>query len=194
MPPDSSIVEPLDPALLVAFRQQAGAILAQERGLTSAGRIKLAGIARQLGIGEDQIEAAIRSLGEAAAPPAPANPAIEKFRRRLHKDLAGKSRIIGPTIESQIVAAAQRKYGLDEARARETLAEVAAELGLRRISHSQAIDSLADQIDQSAGDATWLAKEAWDRLRIAGGKWGIELELVDQLIDEKLAANKAQRN
>ena len=195
MPPDSSTAEPLDPALLVAFRQQAGAVIAQERGLTAAGRMKLAGIARQLGIGEDQIEAAVRSLGEAAAPPAPVNPAIEKFRRRLKKDLAGKSRtIIGPTIESQIVVAALGKYGLDEAAARQTVAEVAAELGLRRISHSQAIDSLAAQIDQATGDATWLAKEAWDRLRIAGGKWGIELELVDQLIDEKLAANRADRD
>lgn len=191
---EPSTAEPLDPALLVAFRQQAGAVLAQERGMTPAGRVKLSGIARQLGIGEDQIEAAIRSLGEAAAPPAPANPLVEKFRRRLRKDLAGKSRIIGPTIEAQIVAAAQRKYGLDEAASRQTLAEVAAELGLQRISHSQAIDSLAEQIDQAAGEATWLAKEAWDRLRFAGGKWGIELELVDQLIDEKLTANKAQRN
>jgi hypothetical protein len=195
MATDSSTAQPLDPALLVAFRQQAGAVLAQERGLTAAGRVKLAGIARQLGIAEDQIEAAVRSLAESAAPPAPANPAVEKFRRRLRKDLAGKSRtIIGPTIESQIVVAALGKYGLDEQTARQTVADVAAELGLRRISHSQAIDSLAEQIDRTTGDATWLAKEAWDRLRIAGGKWGIELELVDQLIDEKLAANRADRD
>ena len=192
---DSSTAEPLDPALLVAFRQQAGAVLAQERGLTPAGRVKLAGIARQLGIGEGQIEAAIRSLGESAAPPAPANPIVLKFRSRLRKDLASTSRtILGPRIEAQIVAAAHRKYGLDEPTAREVLAEVAAELGLRRISADQAIDSLAGQIDQAAGDATWLAKEAWDRLRIAGAKWGIELELVDQLIDEKLVANRTDRD
>ena len=69
---------------------------------------------------------------------------------------------------------------------------MAAELGLTRITASDAIDSLAAQIEQAAGDSTWLAREAWDRLRTAGGKWGIELEVIDELIDEKLAANKAE--
>ncbi len=191
----AATTDALDPATLAQFRRQGAAIIAAERGMTPAGRVKLAGIARQLGIGDDQIEAAIRSLGESDAPPIPKNPAVEKFRRRLTKDLAGKSRtIISPTIEGHIVAAAQRKYGLDVASAREVVGQVAAELGMRRISASQALDSLAQQIDDTAGDSTWLAKEAWDRLRIAGGKWGIELEVIDELIEEKLAANKADRS
>ncbi|MEX2176420.1 MAG: hypothetical protein WD872_18800 [Pirellulaceae bacterium] len=185
----------IEPALLIAFRQQAGGILSQERGLTGAGRAKLAEIARQLGIGEEQLEVAIRSLGESEAPPAPENPRIEKFRRRLQKDLAASGRaILGPRIETQIVAVAAEKYGLDEPAARQVLARVASELGLRQISTDQAIDSLAAQIDQAAGEATWLAKEAWDRLRIAGAKWGVELEVIDELIDEKLAANRALRD
>jgi hypothetical protein len=195
MPDTPATTDVLDPATLALFRRQGAAIIAAERGLTAVSRVKLAGIARQLGIADDQIESAIRSLGESDAPPLPTNPAIEKFRRRLRKDLAGKSRtIIGPNIESHIVASAQRKYSLDETTTRQVVSEVAAELGLRRISASQALDSLAEQIDQAAGEATWLAKETWDRLRIAGNKWGIELELVDQLIDEKLAANKADRS
>ena len=184
---------PLDPAVLAAFRQQAAAIVAQERGLTTACRIKINGLARQLGIPEDQIEPAIRSLGETAVVDAPPNPQAEKFRRRLRKDLAGKSTILGPTIEAQILAAAARKYSLDDASARQVLAEVAIELGLTRISESEAIRNLEAQIDHALGEATWLAREAWDRLRSAGAKWGIELELVDQLIDEKLAANRAAR-
>jgi hypothetical protein len=191
----AATTDALDPATLTLFRRQGAAIIAAERGMTPAGRVKLAGIARQLGIGDDQIEAAIRSLGESDAPPIPTNPAVEKFRRRLTKDFAGKSRtIISPTIEGHIVAAAERKYGLDAATVREVVGQVAAELGMRRISASQALDSLAQQIDDTAGDATWLAKEAWDRLRIAGGKWGIELEVIDELIEEKLAANKSERS
>src|SRR5436190_6226166 len=182
---------PLDPTLLAAFRQEGAVIVAHERGLTTGCRVKLAGVARKLGIGDDQIEQAIRSLA-AIEPSAPPNRQAERFRRRLRKDLSGKSRtIIGPTIEAQILAAAQRKYALDDALAGQVIAEVTAELGLTRISASDAIQSLAAQIDQAAGTGTWLAREAWDRLRSAGAKWGLDLEVVDELIDERLAANRS---
>lgn len=191
MPPDPATAV-LDPARLAEFRRQGGAIVAQERGLTAACRIKLARLAGSLGIPDEQVDAAIRALHE-VEPAAPPNPQAEKFRKRLRKDLAGKTRtIIGPAIEAQILAAAAQKYGLDEATARQVLGEVAAELGLTRITASDAIDGLAAQIDLTVGDSTWLAREAWDRLRTAGGKWGIELEVVDELIDEKLAANRQE--
>src|SRR3954469_1676034 len=136
---------PLDPTLLAAFRQQASVIVAHERGLTATCRLKLAGVARKLGITDEQIEPAIRSLA-ATEPSAPPNRQAERFRRRLRKDLSGKSRtIIGPTIESQILAAARRKYALDDASAGEVIAEVTSELGLTRISASDAIQSLAAQ-------------------------------------------------
>src|SRR5262245_27531220 len=190
MPPDSPSA-PLDPALLAAFRQQGAAIVAHERGLTAACRIKLAGVARALGIADEQIEEAVCAL-TVAEPSAPPNVQVEKLRRRLRKDLGGKSRrIIGPTIEAQILAAAQRKYGLASELTNQVLSEVAAELGLIRITASDATANLAAQIDQAAGDSAWLAREAWDRLRSAGAKWGLELEVVDELIDERLAANRS---
>ena len=70
------------------------------------------------------------------------------------------------------------------------LAEVAAELGLTRITASDAVQNLAAQIDQAIGDGTWLAREAWDRLRSAGTKWGLTGELVDELIHQRLAENR----
>jgi hypothetical protein len=180
----------LDPAQLAAFRQQAGPIVARERGMTPACRIKLAGVARAVGIAEEQIDAAVRSLG-ASEPDAPPNPQAERFRRRLQKDLSGKTTtILGPIIEEQILASAARKYGLDEASARQVVAEVAAELGLTRITTGDAVAGLTVQIDAVVRDSTWLAREAWDRLRDAGDKWGIELSVVEALIDERLEANR----
>jgi len=182
---------PLEPALLAAFRQEGAVILAHERGLTTACRLKLAGVARRLGIGDDQIEAAIKTL-TTVEPSAPPNFQAERFRRRLRKDLRGKPRaIIGPTIESKILASARRKYSLDEVLAAQVLAEVTSELGLTRISASDAIQTLAAQINQAAGNSTWLARETWDRLRSAGSKWGLDVEVVDTLIEERLAANRA---
>jgi hypothetical protein len=186
----------LTPALLTTFRQRASPILARERGLTAGCVVKLNRLAREIGIPETQIEAAIHSLTSAPTPPPLApDPKLEKFRQRLRKDLEGKSRtILGPTIESKIIEAAQRKYALTEAAARQTFAEVAAELGLRRISADEAVRSLTTSIDQAIGDSVWLAKESRDRLRGAGLNWGLELEVVDELIDEKLAANRADQS
>src|SRR5688572_513956 len=162
MPPEPATAAPLDPALLAEFRRQGGAIVAQERGFTPACRIKLARLANSLGIPEDQVDAAIRALNQ-SEPTAPPNPKVEKFRSRLRKDLAGKTRtIIGPNIEARILGAAAQKYGIDEATARQVLGEVAAELSLTRITASDAIDGLAAQIDLTVGDSTWLAREAWD--------------------------------
>src|SRR5688500_10105493 len=125
---------PLDPELLAAFRLQGGAIVAQERGLTPACRIRLAGLARTLGIAEDQIDSAIRSLRD-TEPEAPPNPDADKVRKRLRKDLLGKTRtVIGPTTEAQILEAAKRKYSLDEAAARQVIGEVDTELRLTRIT------------------------------------------------------------
>ncbi len=181
----------IDPNLLMAFRQEAAAIVAAERGLTPSCRAKLAGIARRLGIADGLFEEALRSLA-LAEPSAPPNAQAERLRRRLRKDLAVKPRaVIGPTIEAQILAKAKRKYGLGDDVAAQVLADVAAELGVTRITTSDAIRSLAAQIDQAVGDSTWLASEAWDRLRAAGEKWGISQEVVDELIDERLKANRS---
>lgn len=181
---------PLDPALLAAFRREAAAIIAQERGLTALCRIRLTQTAGTLGIPDDQIEEAIRALS-VAEPAAPPSAPAERFRQRLRKDLSVKQRpILGPTMEAKIFAAAKRKYGLNESLAGEILGEVAKELGLTRITASDATSNLTRQIDVAAGSGSWLAKEAWDRLRSAGVKWGLELEVVDALIEERLAANK----
>src|SRR3954453_2140833 len=115
----------IDPASLVAFREQAAAIMASERGLTPSCRTKLAGVARRLGIADDQFDEALRSLA-VAEPSAPPNAQADKFRRRLRKDLAAGKAVIGPAIEAQILAAAKRKYGLNDSLAADVLAEVAA--------------------------------------------------------------------
>jgi hypothetical protein len=181
----------IDPNLLMAFRQEAAAIVAVERGLTPSCRAKLAGIARRLGIADGLFDEALSSLA-LAEPNAPPNAQAERLRRRLRKDLAVTPRaVIGPTIEAQILAKAKRKYGLDEDVATQVLADVAAELNVTRITGSDAIRSLAAQIDQAVGDSTWLASEAWDRLRAAGERWGIALEVVNELVDERIKANRS---
>lgn len=182
--------QPPDGDALDEFCRRAAPILAQERGLTTACRVKLAGLAQSLGLGERQMAAALRRLGGSAD----AAPHVQRFRNRLRKDLAGKTRaILGPTILQRIFAAAREKYGLEEAIARQVLDDVAAELNLTCIPPSKALEGLSVQVDQAIGGATWLARESWDRLRSAGVAWGIELEVVDELIEERLTANRAER-
>lgn len=178
--------------LIAEFRRKAGPIVAQARGLTPAARVKLADLARQIGLGEDRIDDALRTLAEspATAAPAPRSKEAEKFYRRLLKDLGGSGKaIIGPTHEATIVAAGKEKYGLDEATALDLLAEAAAELGLQRIRGDEATRNLATAVEDALGDQTWIATDARDRLYSAGKNWGLSQDVVDELIDERLAAN-----
>ena len=122
----------IPPETLVQFRTQAAAIVAEQRGLTSSCLVKLAGLARQLGIPEDQTQAAIHTLDSSRSVPETVDAkAVHKFRKRLRKDLTGKKKIIGPEIEARILANAKTKYALDERAARQDLAEVVAELARR---------------------------------------------------------------
>ena len=175
---------------LRAFRERAAVILAGERGFTPQCRVKLAKLAYELELSDAQAEDAVRSLRDKGQPKA-ADPLVEKFRQRLRKDLSGRHRtVIGPEIEARVIESAQRKYGIDADTVREVLAEVAAELGLRHITGDQAVQLYADVVDQAVGDSTWLAREAWDRLRSAGEKWGLSFEESDELIEQKVAANR----
>ena len=175
---------------LRAFRERAAVILAGERGFSPQCRMKLARLAHELGLNEAQAEEAVRSLREKARPKE-TDPVVEKFRERLRKDLAGRHRtVIGPEIEARVIESAQRKYGLGADAVREALAEVAAELGLRHITGDQAVQLYADVVDEAVGDSTWLAREAWDRLRSAGEKWGLSFEESDELIEQKIVANR----
>ncbi|HUE69639.1 MAG TPA: hypothetical protein VMP01_02025 [Pirellulaceae bacterium] len=187
-PPPTRPAAHADP--LRAFRDRAAVILAEERGFSPQSRVKLAQVARELGLSDAEAEEAIRSLKDGARPKA-TDPIVEKFRQRLHKDLAGRHRtVIGPEIEARVVESAKRKYGLDEPTVREVLAEVAVELGMRHITGDQAVQLYVDMVDEAVGDATWLSREAWDRLRSAGEKWGLSFEEADELIEEKLAASR----
>jgi hypothetical protein len=178
----------LSESQLAAFRQKAGPILAEARGLTPAALAKLGDIARDLGLADDQVQQALRSLHGGAAKTK--DPVLEKFRNRLRKDLSSKKTIIGPEIESRIVAGGVQKYQLTAAVILEVLAEVSAELGLRRITGNEALAHFVEMADAAVGDKTWLNRQSWDRLRMASEKWGLTFEDADQLVAQKLDANR----
>ena len=161
----------LSESQLAAFRQKAGPILAEARGLTPGALAKLGDIARDLGLADDQMQDAIRALHGGAAKAK--DPAAEKFRSRLRKDLAVRKTIIGPEIEARIVAGGVQKYALSEAVILEVLSEVAAELGLRRITGNEATAHFVEMVDSAVGDKTRPNRHAWDRLRPPPGKGGL---------------------
>ena len=184
MPTSTSLSE----SQLAAFRQKAGPILAEARGFTPGALAKLGDIARDLGLADDQMQEAIRALH--AGPLKAKDPVVEKFRNRLRKDLSARKTIIGPEIEARIVAGGVEKYQLTEAVILDVLAEVAAELGLRRITGNEALAHFVEMVDAAVGEKTWLNRQAWDRLRAASEKWGLTFEDADQLVEQKLDANR----
>lgn len=186
-PPIIPSSEPQNP--LEIFRHRAALILREQRGFSSQAAMQLEELARELAIDESIASAELAALTTAAAKPV--NPALEKFRKRLTKDLSGHQRtVIGPTIEQAIIAAAQTKYSISEAEALEVLAEVAASLSLRRVTTSEAVEHFSEGVAAAAKNASWLSRDAWDRLRLSGQSWGLDEELIDTLIRERLDANR----
>ena len=181
----------IDAAALAEFQRKAGPIVALERGLTPAARLKLADVARQLGLSDGQFEVALRSLSPTSPSPA-ASKAAERFRRRLLKDLQPKAGgILGPKHETQILEAARDKYSLDDVTALDQLARVTAELGIHRVRGDDALRNLADAVQDSLGDQTWIAQDTRDRLHVAARQWGLDHATVDSYIEDHLATNRA---
>src|SRR5260221_6687163 len=80
----------LSDSQLAAFREKAGPVLAEARGITSHSLAKLGEIARDIGLADDQIQDAIRSLH--AGPARPKDPVALKFRKRLPRIFPSRRR------------------------------------------------------------------------------------------------------
>lgn len=173
------------------FRAEAGAIVAAERGLTPSCRIKLADLARQIGLDEAQAQEVLRSFG--GAPPSQ-SPAAKKFQRDVRKTLTSLAiAALTPLHESRLLEVARKKHALSDTEAEAIIAATAAELGVGRISSDEACATLDIMIADKLGDDEWLDYDSRETLYKAGERWGLSQEDVDSLVRHRLDQNRQGR-
>jgi hypothetical protein len=130
-----------------AFRAEARTILALSGGLNALSMGKIRHRARELGIGEEQVDAVVIELrgGRSQAP----SPKEEAFRREVaeifRKAKLRSGGLLNPKLAERIEAHGRKKYGLGEASASDVVREVARDRGVRRLSVEAAESAVRQQ-------------------------------------------------
>jgi len=167
---------------LEKFLQRAASIIAMERGINSRSRVKLEIVARDLGLPQDEFEAALKDIQRGDKSDAQ-DEQINAFRMTIVKQLEKLPRaVLTPDLEAKAVKYGVDRYGLTSDQAQKTVKEAAAEKKIQRISQAEAERYMADMIAQKLGGDSWIDINAAERMRNAGRQWGLTEEQVNSLI------------
>jgi hypothetical protein len=188
-PPQSSEPE-IDPRL-ESFLLQAAPILSAERGINAKSRVLLGAVARDLGISDEEFEDALKSLQHGSSSQnRTADPSTDAYYRYLHARLEKFQGILTLNLQNKAVQVAEEKFQLSEQAARETVADVVRELGIKRVTQADAERQVLGIIKQKVGDSAWLDDDTTERLRAAGRQWGLNTLEIDGLIRKHMARNR----
>jgi hypothetical protein len=188
-PPPSSEPE-IDPRL-ESFLLQAAPILSAERGINAKSRVLLGAVARDLGISDEEFEDALKSLQHGSSSQnRTADPSTDAFYRYLHARLEKFQGILTLNLQNKAVQVAEEKFQLSEQAARETVADVARELKIKRVTQADAERQVLGIIKQKVGDSAWIDDDTTERLRGAGRQWGLNTLEIDGLIRKHMAHNR----
>lgn len=174
-----------------SFLLQAAPILSAERGINAKSRVLLGAVARDLGLSDEEFENAIKSLQHGRAESSrTADPSTDAFYRYLHARLEKFQGILTLDLQNKAVQVAEEKFQLAEEPARQTIADVTTELGVKRITLADAERHVLGIIRQKVGDSAWIDDETTERLRAAGREWGLNTLEVDSVIRKHMLRNR----
>ncbi len=179
----------LDPRIR-AFSRQAAAIMVAEGGLSSECQAKLRRVAQHLRMSDVEFLDALTELQ--AIPPLTQELSryelhYVNFLKREFAKLA--SNILTLPVENRALELATGKYQIGLARARQLLEGTCEELGIHRISVSDAEGFIEQALNEMVGTEVFLSSEQTARLQLLAKSWGISNERMDELIEVTLAAN-----
>ena len=170
---------------LESFLHRAAPIIAAERGLTDAARIKIESLANDMKLPRELFAQGMEMLqGE----PPVANRKKDRWEKAFEKSMRAKVKkiprgIMTSAIETKAVQIGQEKYQLTELQAREILREILADLKIQRVSVSQAEQHVETMVRELIGDSTYVPPEARERLADSGKQWGVSKEHVNSLVE-----------
>lgn len=199
LPPGRGAAEDLAPPAPTAprlndFWPRAQALMALEHGLTPACQVKLATLAQELRLTDDEYQAALamlRGRAEPEAPPSAGELRAAQFREYVEKKIAKLATpMLDASRESRWLAAADEKFSLDAATARKVIESLAAERGVRRVTRDEASAMVEQMVAEKVDDAVWLDHAAAQRLIVAGQVWGLSAQEVEDLIGLRTATNR----
>ena len=171
---------------LAEFLFRAAPILAQYRGINVQSRVRLAAIARELDMSDDEMEEALKSNQEPESSTEISTEHQElsaAFRKSLVKELPKlPGGLVNLAVQKQLIEAAQRRYGLSRDLAEPILLDLVRELNLRWINREQAVAELTDLAREQIADGARPEPEVVEGLLAEGRKRGFEADEVEAII------------
>lgn len=192
-PPEPPKNDKRDP-LLEALLRKAQPIIAEERGLNHRSRVKIQAIGRQMKMPAGVVDQALQLLH--GMPPVQGSQetryekAFAKVMREKISEIPGK--ILTTKIEEKAISVGQRKYQLSEVQARNIIRRVAEEIGVPRVSLTEAERHVEQEIADLLGDKTYISGDARRRLIKNGKRLGVKPDQIESMIQRHLQFNFKQ--
>jgi hypothetical protein len=177
------------------FLDRAAAILAEQRGINARSRVLLAAAAGELGLTDEQMEAAIAALTAQASRGASDETwqveRAEAFRSYLREVLPSLPyQVVTSQLEQKWVQEGEHRYGLEPPQARQTIRDVAGREGVRIVSEEQARGHVSALVDQLLGEGGQLDDATRARIYNEANQWGLTPPQVDAIVRDGMRTRR----
>lgn len=180
---------------LQEFLRRASPILAAERGWNERSRLKIKSLADDLNLPQELYDLAVTLLKKGELLFEDRFTTYERaFLKHLHRQFtkSGES-VLTAADETRAIKLARRDFEIPQIRARQLVRRIAEQLGMSRVSKLDAVEYVANVVDELVGDATVVPDNTRQRIAEAGKKWGVEANQVEILIRNRIEANRPTR-
>lgn len=176
--------------------RQARAIIAEQRGVTLAGQVKIAAVAQELGLSDEDRQQALALLQSGAEAPTNEEQQREErlaaFRTFVQPCIASMPRkIITPDVVAQFVQRGCDYFGVESDEAEKTVREAASAAGLRYVSQQRAVEHLSRLVAEKLGGLATLRESDRERIFAEGAHWGLNPLDIEAVVAEQVETNRA---
>ncbi|MCU0962076.1 MAG: hypothetical protein MUF48_18435 [Pirellulaceae bacterium] len=191
-----------DDPRLQAFFEQVAPILARHRGMNAQSRVLINALAQQLELTDAELDRALTLLQQNAPGAEEPDPRQqerrESYRSYLRRAMAQlPDGIVTFQAQRRLVEAGEHFHGVAPQWIRPTINEVASEMGVRFVSREQAIQHVANLVQDVAASGSLIDAAARARVYAVGTRWGLDPIDVDailrqhaELVRERIAADR----
>ncbi len=180
-------IPPIDqpPVIRDEFLKRATPIIAEARGINAQSRVRLAAVASELGLSDQELEAALAELqGGGAAKQVKAGD-VEAFDAYLEQTLPELPRgVLTSSMETMLVFDGVDRFGLEDKPARQAIRRIAQGHQIRFISEADTAQHVAALVQEKMGDETHLDDASRQRICNEASQWGMTPDQVDEVIRE----------
>lgn len=180
------------------FQQRAATIIAGQGGVNSLTRIMIAQVATDLGLSDQDRDAALASIqkqSEKNQTDTRLQQRADSFRQFARERLDNMTHgIVIATLAQQLVQIGVDMHGIHEDLAWSTLREVLQEEDLRLVTVQQAESHINSLVDELMREQGFLSIQNRQRLIAEGEQWGLEHAHCQQLIEDRVIDYTRKQN